>query len=155
MIAVTLSSALGMAHLRTIGSYIDNSGLDLCWIEADIHETDSRGTTCQEGYCSTFNYSTGFGTFLCYWTRSCLRASKSDYESSWRPYWHHTKSICLHQILPGCTRACTSCRGSKGHGYLPKTKAKHHHELTEAKVKQQEKPFFVDLKHTIDKFTNP
>ena len=37
---------------------------------------------------------------------------------------------------------------------LPNTKAKHHHELTDAKVKQQEKNV-MDLKHTIDKFTNP
>ena len=26
-----------MAHLRTIGSYIDSSGLDLCWIEGDLY----------------------------------------------------------------------------------------------------------------------
>jgi len=37
---------------------------------------------------------------------------------------------------------------------LPKTKAKHHHELTEAKVEQQEKNA-IDLKNTIEKFTNP
>jgi hypothetical protein len=37
---------------------------------------------------------------------------------------------------------------------LPKTKAKHHHEFTEAKVKQQEMNV-MDLKHTIDTFTNP
>ena len=26
-----------VAHLRTIGSYINNSGIDMCWIEADIY----------------------------------------------------------------------------------------------------------------------
>ena len=26
-----------MAQLKTIGAYIENSGIDLCWIEADIY----------------------------------------------------------------------------------------------------------------------
>ena len=37
---------------------------------------------------------------------------------------------------------------------LPTTKGKHHHEFTEAKVKQQEKNV-MDLKHNIELFTNP
>ena len=28
-----------MAQLRTIGTYIDSSGLDLCWVEADLYGT--------------------------------------------------------------------------------------------------------------------
>ena len=28
-----------MAQLRTIGAFIEDSGLDLCWIEADIYGT--------------------------------------------------------------------------------------------------------------------
>ena len=56
-----------MAHLRTIGSYIDNSGLDLCRIEADLYgsatakqilegrHTDSQyrydAYHCITGYC--------------------------------------------------------------------------------------------------------
>ena len=28
-----------MAQLRTIGTYTDSSGLDLCWVEADLYGT--------------------------------------------------------------------------------------------------------------------
>ncbi|KAI0241404.1 hypothetical protein LSAT2_027946, partial [Lamellibrachia satsuma] len=37
---------------------------------------------------------------------------------------------------------------------LSTTKGKHHHEFTEAKVKQQEKNV-MDLKHTTEQFINP
>jgi hypothetical protein len=26
-----------MAQLRTLGSFVDNSGIDLCWIESDLY----------------------------------------------------------------------------------------------------------------------
>lgn len=26
-----------MAQLQTIGSYIENSGLDMCWVESDLY----------------------------------------------------------------------------------------------------------------------
>lgn len=37
---------------------------------------------------------------------------------------------------------------------MPTTKAKHHHALTKAMIKQHEKNV-VDLKYTIGEFTNP
>ena len=78
-----------MAQLRTIGAFIENSGLDKCWVESDLYgpstvkQLDSRWEPYEERRSSAHGYITSSlqplpGSVLCEAPRPvCARLSRS------------------------------------------------------------------------------